>query len=283
MDIITNFTSTLQSTISIPTISLQLMVFFCWILVIIEEVINATKNTVYYYPSSLFGEISGLVTKSTLYAIIEGSIFRSSLVSITRNLPYFKEFNVLILGIIQYGFTQTLNRGVDGSSEYNLSKLFIRMTLGYYLVTMDNISKSIGFQILFDLTASLVVIMYKRIFITRVSLDKSFDLANGSGWVSFGAGNICSITGKVKKLKRSNSHNDIKNYQGNLLDYVPKLDTSSDPKFNYVTLKRDDLDPDLLESIDKFDKIVNEKRQIKFTKDLEKNFKGLNFDHLPMS
>ena len=99
IDYVTNFI--LQQLSYVSLIPFETIVFICWIYTIIDNIRGLYKSTVFRcYQPTLLDILYGAFVQSLVYSIIEGSVLRSMIVSLTRDLEYFKEYNVLLLGLM---------------------------------------------------------------------------------------------------------------------------------------------------------------------------------------
>ena len=245
--------------------SLELIVGICWIFLICEEILMLSSRgyTIGCYTfDNTWTEVWSIFKNGVSNTIVEGSIYRSTLVSITNHLPYFKELNAIVLFIMDFLFVpNSWNTNIG----YSIGKLVIKTILGYYLVSMGNIVTSICFHILFTTSASFIVYGYRKLFWNGPSLafgdmklqDVKFELGKPPVLID----NVNNTFAQVPKLKRSNSLNDLRDY-----NYQPVY-TLSEHK---TVIPRDDLDEDLLESVDKFDKFIRDKEMDKSDNEVHK-------------
>lgn len=227
----------------LPKVSLGIVIFFCWIFLILEETIfkDDENNNIYFfgYPLHWFNEFINIIHDNILNAVIDGSVYRSMIVSLTKHLPYFKELNIGIYFIMEILFGKN-----PFKSGYRVSNLIIKCILSYYLVTMDNILKSIIFHIIFTMSISFISFIYKKIFVKEKPypmIDVSFDY------------NPTNISVGITKLKRSNSCNDIRKPLN-----IFKLNNDNN-NITYRLVPMDSIDKDILNSVNKYDEIVKVK------------------------
>ena len=227
----------------LPKVSLGIVIFFCWIFLILEETVfkdDDTNNTFFFgYTLHWFNELINIIHDNVLNAVIDGSVYRSMVVSLTKHLPYFKELNTGIYFIMEILFGKN-----PFKSGYRVSNLIIKCILSYYLVMMDNIIKSIIFHIIFTLSTSIISFIYKKLFVKENPppiMDISFNF------------NTTNISVGFTKLKRSNSCNDIRKPLS-----IFKLNNDND-NTTYKLVPMDSINKDILNSINKYDEIVKVK------------------------
>jgi len=202
------------------------------------------------YVFGWFTELTSIIQTNVVGVIVDGSIYRSMIVSLTRHMPYFKELNAAIYFMIEFMLGKNPLK-----SGYALSNLIVRCILGYYLVCMDNIIRSMLIHILFTLSISLITFGYRKLFMKEKQMDfpqMVHDLSNA--WISQN-----QISATVVKLKRSNSCNDIRKP---ITIFNHELENSN----TSVLVQKDKLKPDVLESITKYDTIVKNKEMAEIKK-----------------
>lgn len=237
--------------------SIEYVITLCWFALVCEEIMSLSrKQTFCVYTFGLWMEIKSIIKNGVSNAIIEGSIYRSTIVSITNHLPYFKELNAVVLFIIDFLFAPSSEYNHNPDFGYQLLKLVIKTILGYYLVSMNNIVRSIAFHAMFTVSVSLVVYGYKKLLWKGPSLFGEMKFEIGKSII--GIDNVSNRYAQAPKLKRSNSLSDLREY---------KFQPFPTPSENDTIIPKDKINDDTLESIDKFDKLVRDKEM----KSMKKN------------
>ena len=229
-----------QAQALLPKFSLWLLVLICWFVSVWEEILNTIemeKQTIYVF--DWLTELLSIIQNNVVGVIIDGSIYRSMIVSLTRHLPYFKELNTGIYFAIEFLLGKNPLK-----SGYALSRLIIKCILGYYLVCMDSIVRSMIIHLLFTLSVSLIAFGYRKLFIKEKNMLEQMANDLNIPWMAQD-----SISTRVTKLKRSNSGNDVRKP----ID-IFNFETNSGS--TDVLVPKDKLKADVLESITKYDAIV---------------------------
>ena len=132
------------------------------------------------------------------------------------------------------------------------------MILGYYLVNLDNVGRSIIIHVAFELSVLLFVVAYNKLIFTKSDpFGDSSLLASYGSYYDFGV--PIKLYTTVRKLKRSNSMNDVATQTDGSLN---SLFNTIDKDYKLISKNRDEIDTNTLESIDKFNKICNNHRMI---------------------
>ncbi len=206
--------------IEFPIIPIQILLVFSCLINIIEEIRYIKKNIFAGRTKSFFRMV-------IIDPIIQESIFRSMLVTITQSNPYYKEINALLFGVMHI----LIGRFIKTNIGYYISKVIVSTILGYYLIQLDNIEKAICFHMIFNGCAYFAVKIYSRIFPINFEVVDVFP----SEFISY----------QVRKLKRSNSTSDLIGH--NKMRYTHK------------SIKKENIPTDILKSIENFDRSVNDK------------------------
>jgi hypothetical protein len=234
----------------LPKFSIWIIVLVGWFVLLWEEIMHTIEkgnDTIYIF--SWPTELMSIVQNNIAGVIVDGSIYRSMLVSLTRHLPYFKELNAGIYFTIEFMIGKNPLK-----SGYALSSLIVKCILGYYLVCMDNIVRSMIVHLLFTLSISLITFGYRKLFMKERDM-----LPNIMGGVNIPWIAPDSISINVTKLKRSNSCNDVRK-PVNIFEWDNNLMS------NNRLISKDKLKADVLESINRYDTIVKNNEMIKFKK-----------------
>jgi len=208
---------------SYANLPLGLLFVFSWFITLLEEVMNISYNPQLLLQSN---DLSFLLTLFVGVPIVEESVFRSTLVAITKSLSYYQELNAVLYGIVHFWS--------PGSFGYRISKVVLSAIMGFYLVKLDNILLAILIHMAFNITLHFLLHLYKNALLKSIDLSKlQLEVPET---INFGNQDMVAVP--IKKFKRSKSSGDLRN------DFT---------ELRFI--KKDEIDEDMLESFEKLSEI----------------------------
>ena len=169
-----------------------------------------------------------------IFAIIEESLFRSTLYHYTSHWSYYKELNAIIFGGIHIVNYYQNNLGFFKNLLSSINNIFF----GYYLISLDNFFWATIIHATYNILIYTIITIYIMIFpnnnINNGLVPFKYD---GTQYIYF------------NKLRRSKSEGSI---------YMRKLYNNSDNEYKQLTIK----DKNIIEMFSKYNDIQNKRPKI---------------------